>query len=220
MLAVAGLGAGWLLLAVEALAQGGAGILAGFPWQSVSLTPPFGLPLVHQDLVGEHTAWAWTVCLLAGPIAMLAVGAAAHTAAEVVGAPAWVRAVAFESFAIAWLRLPVLLFAAGVPGGQGPLATLYERLGEPESGRWATFALGLVVLWGVAALVAWRAVAFGREWLRVDGHGFRRRVVRIVAGYPTVLATAAYAVHRPLAPAGWLAAGLAIVVGMLVVRTK
>jgi len=220
LLAVAGLASGWIVLALESLAQGGAGALAGFPWRSIAIEPPYGLPLVRIDLQGTHDPWSWSVFLLAGPIAVTLAATALHLFAEGVQAPAWLRAVGFESFAIAWLRLPLLTFAAGIPGGRGPVATLYERLGEPESGRWAAIALGLVILWGVAALVAWRAVALGREWLRVDGLGFRRRLVRLVAAYPVLLATAAYSLERPLAPAGWLAAGLVLVLGALTLRTS
>jgi len=220
LFALAGLTAGWLVLALEAAAQGGAGMLVGFPWQGVVLQPPFGLPLIRQGLEGSDGAGNWAVFFLAGPVAAMAAGLAAHTVVEVAGAPGWLRALGFEVFAIAWLRFPLLLLAAGVPGGRGPLALLYGRLGEPESGRWAAIALGMVILWGVAALVAWRAVALGRDWLRVDGRGFRRRVVRLVAAYPFLLAMAAYAVQRPLGPAAWLAAGLALVLGCLTLRTK
>jgi hypothetical protein len=216
---LAGLASGWLVIALETVARGGAGAWMGFSWQGVVLQPPFGLPLVLQGMEGSHGAGSWAVFLLAGPLAALAVGTVAHVVVEMAGAPDWLRALGFEAFAIAWLRFPLLLLAAGVPGGRGPLALLYERVGEPESGRWAAIALGMVILWGVAALVAWRAVALGRDWLRVDGRGFRRRVVRLVAAYPFLLATAAFEVQSPLAPLGWLVVALALVLGCLTLRT-
>jgi hypothetical protein len=152
-------------------------------------------------------------------LAGLAAGAAAHVLAESFAAPGWLRALSFEAFALAWLRLPLLLLAAGVRSGSGPLAALYDRLGEPESGRWAALGLGAIILWGVSALVAERAVAVGQDWLRVDGVEFRRRLVRIVAGYPFLAATAAFALAQPLGPVVWVAAGLLLVMACLAVRT-
>ena len=217
---VAGLAACWLVLAIENLAQGGAGTLGGFATQGVAFPPPFGLPVVRQSLSGEHTAWSWAGLLLAGPAAALAAGLGAHLLAEALGAPAWLRVLAFEVFAIAWLRLPLLIVAAGIPGGSGPLAVLYERLGEPESGRWAAVGLGLLTLWGIAGLVGTRAVAVGRSWQRVDGLGFRRRVVRLLAGYPFAAAGVAFLVERSFGPVPWVAAGLALAVAALTVRTS
>jgi hypothetical protein len=215
---VAALAACWLVLAVENLAQGGAGALGGFVTQGVAFPPPFGLPVVGQSLSGEHTAWSWAGLLLAGPAAALAVGLGAHLLAEAIGAPASLRVLAFEAFAIAWLRLPLLIVAAGLPGGSGPLATLYERLGEPESGRWAAIGLGLLALWGIARLVGSRAIAVGRSWQRVDGLAFRRRLVRLLAGYPFVVASAAFAFERSFETVPWTAAGLVLVVVVLSVR--
>ena len=216
---VTGAASGWLLFALEALVQGGAGAAAGFAWLGVTLTPPFGLPAVRQGLEGLHGAGAWAVLLLSGPMVGLAAGAAAHLLAEALAAPGWLRAIGFEVFALAWLRLPLLVLAAGLRRGGGPVAALYERLGEPESGRWAALGLGLVILWGVSAFVAQRAVALGRDWLRVDGVEFRRRLVRIVAGYPFVASTAAFALVQPLGPVVWMAVGLLLVMACLAVRT-
>jgi hypothetical protein len=217
---VAGAASGWLLFALEALVQGGAGAAAGFPWQGVVLMPPFGLPAVRQSLEGVHGAGAWAILLLAGPFAGLAVSALAHGLVEALGAPGWLRALGFEAFALAWLRLPLLVLAAGLRRGGGPLAALYGRLGEPESGRWAALGLGAVILWGVSAVVAQRAVALGRDWLRVDGIEFRRRLVRVVSGYPFVAATAAFALVQPLGPPAWVAIGLLLVMVCLAVRTR
>jgi hypothetical protein len=221
LFAVAGLAAGWLVLALESVAQGGVGTLLGLNSLRFVLEPPFGLPLLVGGPAAEGAGrpWAWAASLLAGPVAALLAGAAAHLVVEALRAPSWLRVLGFEVLAFSWLRFPLLVLAAGIPGRRGAVALLYERLGEPESGRWAAVALGLVILWGVAGLVAWRALAVGREWLRVDGRAFRRRAVRVVAAYPFLLATAAYAIQRPLAPIGWLAVGAAMVLGCLAVRT-
>ncbi len=222
LFAVAGLFAGWLMLACEAAAQLGAGRLGGFQAVHLVFEPPFVLPglVLGQGSEGAHTPWAWATVLLAGPVAAMLVGAAAHLLAEALLAAGWLRTLAFQAFAFAWLRLPLLALSAGIPRGRGSLSLLYKHLGEPESGRWAAIALGLVLLWGIAALVAWRAVALGRDWLRVDGRGFRRRAVRLVAGYPFVVATAAFALERPTAPLGWLAVLLVTFIGCLYLRTS
>ena len=218
---MAGLAAGWLVFALETVAQGGAGALAGFGPPHLLFEPPFGLPrlVLEQGPGGAHGPWAWASLLLAGPTAALLAGTLAHLLTETIQAPPWLRTLGFEMFAIAWLRLPVLVLSAGIPGGRGSLADLYERLGEPESGRWAAIALGLVILWGTGALVARRAVALGREWLRADSRVFRRRAVRLVAGYPFLLTTAAYAIERPTAPLGWVVVAMGLVLGCLSLRT-
>jgi hypothetical protein len=215
LLALAGLVAGWLVLATDVFAQAGAGLLAGFPWQGAVLEPPFGLPAVRQSVASPSGVWASAAILLAGPVATLVVGSAFHLLTGGFRAPAWLRAVGFEMFAVACLRFPILFLAAGVHGGRGQLAALYERLGEPESGRWAAIALGAVVLWGAATLVSSRALALAREWLRIDGRTFRRRAVRLVATYPALVALGAYAVQSPLVPAVWLAACLVLLAAAL-----
>jgi hypothetical protein len=219
LVVVAALAAMWLVLAVENLAQGGAGVLGGFAAQGLAFPPPFVLPVVRQSLAGEHAVWSWALLLLAGPAAALAVGLGAHVFAEAVGAPAWIRVLAFEAFAVAWLRLPLLIVAAGIPEGSGPLATLYERLGEPESGRWAAIGLGLLAFWGITRWVGSRAVLVGRSWLRVDGLGFRRRLVRVLAGYPFAVASAAFVFERSLGTVPWTVAGLVLVVLALTFRS-
>lgn len=221
LFAVSGLFAGWLVLALEAVVEFGLGPVVGSGVARLVLEPPFGLPEVVPGAgpALPNGPWAWAGLLLAGPLATMLAGAAVHAVAEAFQAAAWLRALAFEAFAFAWLRLPLLMLAAGLPGGRGSLARLYEHLGEPESGRWAAIALGLVLLWGIASLVAWRAVEVGRGWLRVDGRTFRRRVVRVVAAYPFVIATAAYALVRPTLPPGWLLVALAATVVCLTMRT-
>ena len=220
LLVVGALASGWLDLAVEALTQAGIGVLGGVPGLELVLTPPYGLPTVRiapQGPVGPLILAAFHV---AGPAAAMALGAAAHALAEALGLAGWVRVVAFEAFAFAWLRLPVVVVAAGVEGGAGPLASVYGGLGEPETGRWTAIALGLLLLWWISGLVAGRAVAMGREWLRVDGAAFRRRLVRLVAAYPFVVATVAFALGRAVAPPGWTAALLAAAVGCLMLQSR
>jgi hypothetical protein len=217
---VAALAACWLVLAVESLAQGGAGVLGGFASQGVAFPPPYGVPQVQQTTAGAHGAGSWVWFLLAGPAAAAVVALGAHALAEAIGASAWLRVVAFEAFAIAWLRLPLVIAAAGVPGGAGPLATLYGQLGEPESGRWATVGLGLLALWGIGGLVSARALAVGRSWLRSDDLRFRRRLVRVLAGHPFVVASGAFIFERPFGTVPMVVVGLVLVVAVLTVRTR
>jgi hypothetical protein len=218
LVVVAAIAAYWLVLALESVAQGEAGALCGFAAQGLVFPPPFGLPMIPQSLAGEHTVWSWVGYFLAGPAAALAVGLGIHLLAEAIGAQAWLRVLSFEVFAVAWLRLPLLIVAAGIPAGSGPLASLYARLGEPESGRWAALGLGLLSLWGVARLVGSRAVAVGRSWLRVDGLGFRRRLVRLMAGYPFAVASAVFVLERSFGTLPWTVAGLALVLVALTFR--
>jgi hypothetical protein len=206
---LAGLLAAWIVVAIEALAQGSVGALAGFSWHGLELLPSW---LVGPELVleGAHGAGAWTALLLSGPLAAVALGFAVHALAEGFGAPPPVRFVAYEVFAIAWLQLPLLMLAGGLSRGGGPFAVLYGRLGEPESGRWAMVVLGLLILWGVAGLVADQAVAVGGEWLRTDGRAFRRRVALVLAAYPLAAAVLVGVFERAFEAPLWALGGAAL----------
>jgi hypothetical protein len=67
-------------------------------------------------------------------------------------------------------------------------------------------------------LVGSRAVAVGRTWLRVDGLGFRRRLVRLMAGYPFAAASAAFVFERAFGTLPWTAAGVGLVLVALSFR--
>jgi len=211
---LAGLAGGWIVVAIGALAQGAVGALAGFSWHGLRVLPSW---LLGADLAldGTHGAGAWTALLLSGPLAALAMGFAVHALAEGLGAPPPVRYVAYEVFSIAWLQLPLLMLAGGLSRGGGPIAALYARLGEPESGRWAMVVLGFLILWGVAGLVADQAVAVGGEWLRTDGRAFRRRVALVLAAYPLVAAVLVASFERAFDAPLW-AIGGAVLAGYAV----
>jgi len=215
---LAGLVGGWLVLGVAALAQGGVGALAGFPWHGIRLLPTW-LPRADLSLDGVHGAASWTAVLLAGPLAAMVVGLGVHTLAEGLGAPPVLRVLAYEVFSASWLQVPLLMLAAGFPQAGGPFSALYERLGEPESGRWAVMALGGLALWGIARLVGEQAVAVGGGWLRVDGREFRRRLALLFAAYPFAAAVAVAAFERAFGPPFWPLAGVALVAAAVWFRT-
>lgn len=204
---LAAIPAAWLALAADALVTGVVGELAGFPWAGLRLSPSF-IPVAGQVWSGIHSPALWTIVLLSGPVAAALLGLALHLMLEFVRSAAWLRVLALEWAAFATLRLPALLVAGVAPGGRGPVDELYQRLGEPQSGRWAVAILALLALWGAARLVARLAVVAGRAWMRIDGRPFRRHLVRVVAGYPSLAALAAWsAVTLWAAPpwvAGWL----------------
>ena len=213
----AGLAGGWLALAIAALGQGGAGALAGFPWHGVRLLPSW-IPQAAVALDGSHGAGAWAILLVAGPVVAALAGLGLHAVAQILAAPTILRAVAFQIFSIAWLRVPLLILAAGLPGGEGPVASLYARLGEPETGRWAAIALAALALWGAAGVVARRCVAFGREWLRDDSRRFRRRIVLVFSGYPFAAALGVAAIEGAAGPFLVAGVGAALVLVALWLR--
>jgi hypothetical protein len=204
---LAAIPAAWLALAADALVSGAVGDLVGFPWAGLSLSPHFAV-VAAQAKEGSHAPAPWAFMLLAGPVGAALLGFAVHLVLELVRSAAWLRVVALEWAAFATLRLPALLIAGVAPVGRGPVDELYQRLGEPQSGRWAVAILALLALWGAALLVARRAVGTGRHWMRVDGRPFRRHLVRVVAGYPALASLAAWSAvamwARPAWMAGWL----------------
>ena len=205
---VAAVPAAWIALAADAAVAGAVGSLMGFPWAGLALSPRFTV-VAAQLMEGSHPPALWAIALLAGPAGSALLGLGVHLFLSLVRSAAWLRVVALEWAAFAALRLPALLIAAVLPGGRGPVDSLYRRLGEPQSGRWAVAGLAVLALLGAAALVAALSVAAGRAWMRVDGVGFRRHLVRVVAGWPTLAALAGWSALTPWAAAPWLVGWLA-----------
>ncbi len=210
--------AAWLALAADAVAGGAAGAAAGFGWSGIVVTPSFTLA-PGLDAGGNHPPSAWALALLAGPLGSVCLGLLVHGLLQLLRVAAWLRIVGFQWVAFAALRVPALLAAAILPRGRGPVDELYGRLGEPESGRWAVALLALLALLGGAALVSRLAVGFGRGWMRVDGRGFRRRLVRVVAGYPALAAMVGWSVVSPWTGPVWTAAWLVLTLGALMAAT-
>lgn len=222
LLAVAGIlaafPAAWLALAADAVATGAAGALAGFRWTGLLLAPSFTLRAEFAS-GGSHSAALQAFALLAGPALSALIALAVHLLVESARFPAWLRVLALELLAFAWLRLPALL-AGGAAHGRGPVADLYAQLGEAQPGRWPVALLALLALAASAALVANRTVAVGRSWMRVDGRQFRRRVSRVLGGYPVLAALAGWSLLMPWAAPGWMAIWLLLTLSALHVLTS
>ncbi len=207
LLAVAGtlaaVPAAWLVLAADALVAGIVGWMAGFAWTGLTLAPSF---VVRAELVtgGPHGAGAWTAILLAGPLVSALLAWGVLLLVESVRSAAWLRVMALEAVGFAWLRIPALVLGGTARGGRGPVAELYTQLGEPQAGRWPVGLLALLVLAFAAALVGRRSVAVGRTWMRADGPQFRRRLARILGGYPALVALAGWSVLAPWASPAWM----------------
>jgi hypothetical protein len=222
LLAVAGIlaavPAAWLVLAADGVVTGAAGSLAGFRWLGLSLASSFTL---HAEVAtdGSHAPALWAVALLAGPFTSALLALAVHLLVESARTPAWLRVLALEMLAFAWLRLPALL-VAGAAHGRGPVADLYARLGDPQAGRWPVAFLAVLALVASATLVASRTVEVGRTWMRVDGRQFRRRVARVLGGYPALAALAGWSVVMPWAAPVWVAVWLLLTLSALHVLTS
>jgi hypothetical protein len=217
LLAVAGIlaavPAAWIALAADAALSGAAASLAGFRWLGLSLAPSFTLRAdVAAD--GSHAPALWAVALLAGPLLTAALALALQVLVESTRSAAWLRVLALELLAFSWLRVPALL-AAGAVHGRGPVAELYARLGEPEAGRWPVAFLALLALAAASALVADRAVEVGKTWMRVDGRQFRRRISRILGGYPMLAVLTGWSVVMPWAAPAWMAVWLLLTLSAL-----
>ncbi len=201
--------AAWLALAADAGIAGAAGSLAGFSWAGVSLTPSF-LPAPGLQLSGSHPPTSWVIALLAGPVGSVCSGLAFLLVMQAFRGLAWLRVVALQWVVFAALRIPAELVAGVVPGGRGPVDDLYRQLGDPESGRWAVALLAVLVLAGMAALAARLAVGTGRAWMRADGRGFRRRLVRVVAAYPALASLGAWSALAAWGGRGFMALWLVL----------
>jgi hypothetical protein len=207
--ALAAIPAVWLAIASDAVVAGAVGSLVGFRWTGLSLAPTFTLT-ADRLMDGAHAPAAWVLALFAGPAGAALLGLGFHAVAQGLRGLAWLRLVTFQWASVAVLRLPALLAAAVLPAGRGPVDTLYRRLGDPQSGRWAAALLALLALWGAAWLVSRMAIETGRDWMRIDGRTFRRNLVRTVAGYPGLAGLAAWSVVAPFAGPVWVVGWLVL----------
>jgi hypothetical protein len=209
----------WTTIALDQAARGWAGALVGVPFEGLVLSP-LHVVTVLQGRAGPPTAWGWTFMLLSGPVALALVATGTHLVAGLLRTAGWLRSLALEWVVVALLWLPTALAAAALPKGGGPVAELYAQLGDPQAGRWGALALALLLLWLLAGVVSSRAVAVGRSWMRTDGLEFRRKLVRVVAGYPAAVALGALAIVSGWMAPAWCAGWLVLVFTAQMLRTR
>lgn len=210
--------AAYAAIAIEQSGRAIGGLAGGVALRRLAAAPPWYVVHAMQDGV-PGAPGGWVALTLTGTALLVAAALVIAALVGVFRTAGWLRSLSLSLVIVALTWLPTVLVAAVVPGGGGPVAELYGQLGDPRAGRWAALALGLVLLWLLAGVVSRRAVATGRAWMRADAVEFRRRLVRVVAGYPLLVTIAALAVVE-----GWMAAPFAVgwaicVLITLVVRT-
>jgi len=212
------LAAGWVAVGVEQAGRAGAGLAAGVALRRLAAPPPWYLPHALQD-GAPGGVLGWLGLALAGTALLLAVALLVSGLIGIFRSGGWLRSLALSLLLISLVWVPTSLAAAAMPGGGGPVAELYGALGSPRAGRWTALVLGGLLLWLLSGFAARRAVAVGRAWMRADARPFRRRLVRVVAGYPVaisvILITIAQAWMSPATAVAW---GL-LLFGTLVYRT-
>lgn len=216
----AALAAVWVSLAVDQLARGLAGALLGVPMGPITVSGNRHLITVFHGPLTGLGPWGFAFVVLAGTVSVVGLALLLGAATTAMRSPGWLRGFALAWVVVALLWVPAALAAGSVRRGGGPAADLYQRLGRPQAGRWATAALALVILVLVAGPVSARAVAVGRAWIRADGLGFRQRLVRVTAGWPAVTALVALGVGAEWAKSPWLAAFPVAVMASLHWRTR
>jgi hypothetical protein len=217
---IAALAAVWVSLAVDQLARGVAGALLGVPMGPITIGGNRYLLMVHHGPLTVVGPWGFAFVVLAGTVSVIGLALLLAAATTALRSPGWLRGFALAWVVVALLWVPAALAAGSVRRGAGPAADLYHRLGTPQAGRWATAALALVILVLVAGPASAGAVAVGRAWIRADGLAFRRRLVRVTAGWPAVIAMVALGLGAEWARSPWLAAFPVAVMASLHWRTR
>jgi len=221
MQCIAALGATWVTVALDQCLRGAIGAALGIPWRGMALVPSRAwLPVAVQDAGAPATVGGAALMVLAGAAVVPLLALALHAVVTVSRPGGWLRGFALAWLVVAFLWAPTALVASVAPAPAGPVAELYVRLGEPQAGRWAAFALGAVLLVIVAGPLAGAAVSVGRAWMRADALEFRRRLVRVVAGWPAVVAAAALLGVAGWARTPWMALWPAAVLVTLNFRTR
>lgn len=215
------MGAVWLSFLVEQTGRGLAGMALGIPMQGlvVSASRHYA-PVVTQGPLPASGPWSWLFMLLAGPVLVLVVALLFYGLAGLIRASVWIRSFALVWVVVALVWIPVALVSAALPGGGGPVAELYSRLGAPRAGRWTAGALGLLLLVLVAGPISVRAINVGRSWMRADAVEFRRRLTRVTAGWPGVVVVGAMAFWAGWAATPWAAGLMVAVLAAVHFRTK
>jgi len=211
----------WLSIAVDQATRGLVGSLVGVPFRGLELSAANRWTVAAlQGPTAALGPWGLAFMVLTGPVAALLLAAALHGLVTVMRSPGWLRGLSLAWIIVTLLWLPVALAAAVLPGHGGPVAELYDRLGDPRAGRWTAVLLAFVVLIVIGGIIAERAVAVGRSWMRADGLEFRRRLVRVTAGWPGATAAAALAFGAGWAPTAWSLVICITIIGVLRMRTS
>lgn len=218
LLTALALAAGWIAIAIVEAARGAAGLAVGIPLSGFVISRSYTLVAV-QGPTGTLGAGALAFVVLAGPLALLVIAVTIHMVVGVFRTPGWLRGLALELAVLALLWIPSMVAVAVLASSGGPVAELYRRLGEPKAGRWAAAGLGFLALWLLARVVAGRAIATAKGWMRTDGLVFRRRLVRVVAGYPGAVALGTVMTVASWAPPLWAGVWVTAVLVILVMRT-
>lgn len=189
-------------------------LAGGGAWGLIQLERVARASLAVQGPVG------WALVVIGISLAILLATSLLYWLVAAMRTAGWLRAVALVWSVVGLLWIPTALAAAALNDGGGPGADLYGRLGEPQAGRWAAAALGLLVLAMVAGPASRRAVAIGRAWMRVDALEFRRRLVRVVAGWPGAVAAVVLAVGGGWGRTPLVFLWVMAVVGVFQLRTR
>ena len=211
----------WMSIAVDQMVRGLVGSASGVPFHGLELSAASRWTVVAlQGPTATLSPWGWAFMLLTGPLVALVLAIALHALVSTTRAPGWLRGLSLAWIVVALLWLPVALASAALPGHGGPVAELYAQLGDPRAGRWTAVALAAVVLALVGGAIADRSVSVGRSWMRADAVEFRRRLVRVTAGWPGATAAGVLAFGAGWAPTAWALVICATVLGALRMRTS
>lgn len=182
-----------------------------------------GLALAEQRLraaIGAGQPIPWSLAVIGLNAGVPVLGSVVFLVMNAMRTAGWLRAVVLVTSIVGLGWLPSVLIIGALPGGGGPVAALYQRLGDPQAGRWTAAGLGLVAWVVLSGVASRRAVAIGRSWMRVDAAEFRRRLVRVVAGWPLAAAVAVLAVGQGWARTPLILLWIAAAVAVLQLRTR
>jgi hypothetical protein len=218
---VAAAAAVWVSIATDQLARGLVGSVLGVPFLGLEIAAGRRYTVgALQGPVGSLGPGGFAVMVLAGSACILVMAMGLFALVRAMQVRGWLRGFALAWIVVALLWLPAALASATLPAGGGPVHELYARLGDPLAGRWTALALALLLLAIASRTIGARAVAVGRSWMRADATEFRRRLVRVTAGWPGMVALAALAYGAGWAPTLWAGVFLAAVMVALQMQTR
>lgn len=216
---IAAVAASWLSVAIDALARSAIGGMVGVPSAGLMLLPDLAWTLSARQQAASAGPFAWALVVLSGSAAVVLVSTVLAWLVASLRMAGWIRAFALVWSIVGLIWIPTALAAGALNGTRGPGADLYMRLGDPQAGRWSALALGILILAMVAGPGSRRAISGARGWMRADGLEFRRRLVRVVAGWPAAAAILALGLAAGWGQTPWLALWVGVVVGAFQLRT-